>query len=101
MKDLFKIEQLENEDVFMNPTFSEFFSVVVLRSRGGNGQIEIDYRPVNIETNGMNIKFPCQLFINGEFIDADGGRTIPTINPANENVICEVSTFLAKKGKIT
>lgn len=89
VKDFFKVE-LQNEDVFLNPTFSEFCLALVLRSRGANCQTEINYRAVEIEANGRKLRFPCQLFIDGQFIDAENGKTIPSINPHDENVICEV-----------
>lgn len=44
-----------------------------------------------MEVNKMKIKFPCQLFINGEFIDAENGKTTTSINPATEEAICDVS----------
>lgn len=90
VKDLFKTE-LENDDVFMAPVFSEFCLNVVQKSRGGSGSMEVEYRAVEMEVNKMKIKFPCQLFINGEFVDAEGGKTLPTVNPATEEVICNVS----------
>lgn len=31
--------------------------------------------------NNMTIKMPHQLFIDGEFVDAEGGKTYKTINP--------------------
>jgi len=31
-----------------------------------------------------------KLFINNEFVDAKSGKTFPTVNPATEEVICEV-----------
>uniref|UniRef100_A0AAR2LX33 Aldehyde dehydrogenase domain-containing protein n=1 Tax=Pygocentrus nattereri TaxID=42514 RepID=A0AAR2LX33_PYGNA len=34
---------------------------------------------------------PHQLFINGEFVDAEGGKTYKTINPTNGEPICDVS----------
>ena len=34
----------------------------------------------------MTIKMPYQLFINGEFVDAESGRTFDTINPTDETV---------------
>ena len=34
---------------------------------------------------------PKQLFINGEFVDAKNGLKYPNINPATEEIICEVS----------
>lgn len=92
MKDLFKIE-LENEDVFMNPTYVEFCLAVVSRSRNGSETKEIEYRAVEIKANGMDIRVPCQLFIDGKFVDAENGRSIPIVNPADESVICEVFIF--------
>src|SRR5437773_4213272 len=35
--------------------------------------------------------FRNQLFINGEFVDAKGGQTFPTINPATEEKITDVA----------
>lgn len=34
----------------------------------------------------MIIKMPHQLFINGEFVDAEGGKTYKTINPTDGTV---------------
>ena len=31
-----------------------------------------------------------KLFINNEFVDAVSGKTFPTVNPATEEVICEL-----------
>ncbi|XP_072381808.1 cytosolic 10-formyltetrahydrofolate dehydrogenase [Diabrotica undecimpunctata] len=89
VKELFKTE-LENEDVFMAPVFSEFCVNVVQKSRGGKGEIKVEYRAIEMEANKMKIRFPCQLFINGEFMDAEGGKTTQTVNPATEEVICDV-----------
>ena len=36
--------------------------------------------------NEMDIKFPNQLFINNEFIDASDGNTFDTINPTDGSV---------------
>uniref|UniRef100_A0A3B3YR79 Aldehyde dehydrogenase domain-containing protein n=1 Tax=Poecilia mexicana TaxID=48701 RepID=A0A3B3YR79_9TELE len=41
--------------------------------------------------NNMTVKIPHQLFINGEFVDAEGGKTYKTINPTDGTAICEVS----------
>ncbi|XP_057671097.1 cytosolic 10-formyltetrahydrofolate dehydrogenase [Diorhabda carinulata] len=90
VKEVFKTE-LENEDVFMAPTFSEFCLNVVQKSRGGNQQLEVVYKAVEIEANNMKLRFPCQLFINGEFVDAENGKTSPTVNPATEEIICDVA----------
>lgn len=36
--------------------------------------------------NNMTIKIPHQLFINGEFVDAEGQKTYKTINPTDGTV---------------
>ncbi|KAL3271522.1 hypothetical protein HHI36_022000 [Cryptolaemus montrouzieri] len=88
-KDIFQID-LENEDVFMAPVFDEFCLQCIFKTRGGAESNEVEYNAVNVNVNGRDIKFPCQLFINGQFVDAENGKTIPTVNPANEKTICEV-----------
>ena len=35
----------------------------------------------------MEINMPYQLFINGEMVDSESGRTFDTINPTDETVI--------------
>ncbi|CAG9860972.1 unnamed protein product [Phyllotreta striolata] len=89
VKEISKTE-LENEDVFLEPTFLEFCQNVILKCRGGSGKANIEYRAVEMDINKMKIRFPCQLFINGEFVDAENEKTTPTINPATEEVICNV-----------
>ncbi|XP_030767029.1 cytosolic 10-formyltetrahydrofolate dehydrogenase [Sitophilus oryzae] len=89
VKDVFNVD-FENDDVFMAPIFSEFVLNVVLKSRGAIGNAEIKYRAIELEINKRKIKFPCQLFINGEFVDAEGGQYLSTVNPATEEVICDV-----------
>ncbi|XP_026282874.1 cytosolic 10-formyltetrahydrofolate dehydrogenase [Frankliniella occidentalis] len=89
VKDRFNFE-MQNEDVFLATTFVEFGEAVVLKSRGGSASKEVEYDPVVMHVNNMDIKFPKQLFIDGKFIDAEGGRTIDSINPADESVICKV-----------
>ena len=32
-----------------------------------------------------------KVFINNEFVDAVSGKTFPTIDPSNEEVICNVA----------
>ncbi|MBI4336510.1 MAG: aldehyde dehydrogenase family protein [Chloroflexi bacterium] len=34
---------------------------------------------------------PSKLFINGQWVDASGGRTLPTVNPATEEVITQIA----------
>ncbi|KAL1501486.1 hypothetical protein ABEB36_006798 [Hypothenemus hampei] len=89
VKDVFRTD-LENEDVFLAPVFSEFIQNVVLKARGAGANVEIEYKGVELQINKRNIRFPTQLFINGEFVDAENNRTLPTVNPATEEVICDV-----------
>lgn len=35
-------------------------------------------------------KLETRLFINGEFVNSVSGKTFPTVNPATEEVICQV-----------
>uniref|UniRef100_A0A3B3ZJR3 Aldehyde dehydrogenase domain-containing protein n=1 Tax=Periophthalmus magnuspinnatus TaxID=409849 RepID=A0A3B3ZJR3_9GOBI len=39
----------------------------------------------------MTVKMPHQLFINGEFVDAAGGKTYKSINPTTGTALCNVS----------
>uniref|UniRef100_A0A3Q4HJQ6 10-formyltetrahydrofolate dehydrogenase n=1 Tax=Neolamprologus brichardi TaxID=32507 RepID=A0A3Q4HJQ6_NEOBR len=83
--------QLQNEDVYMNTTFQDFIQMCVRKLRGEDDEEElvVDYVEKNI--NNMTIKMPHQLFINGEFVDAEGGKTYKTINPTDGAAICDVS----------
>uniref|UniRef100_A0AAX7UA49 10-formyltetrahydrofolate dehydrogenase n=1 Tax=Astatotilapia calliptera TaxID=8154 RepID=A0AAX7UA49_ASTCA len=83
--------QLQNEDVYMNTTFQDFIQMCVRKLRGEDDEEElvVDYVEKNI--NNMTIKMPHQLFINGEFVDAEGGKTYKTINPTDGTAICDVS----------
>jgi len=83
---------LQNEDVFMATKFSEFVQCVVANLRGGAGSANVDYDPIVLNVNNMEIRFPHQMFINGKFVDAQGGRTTDIINPNDESVICQVSS---------
>uniref|UniRef100_A0A8C9ZHH8 10-formyltetrahydrofolate dehydrogenase n=1 Tax=Sander lucioperca TaxID=283035 RepID=A0A8C9ZHH8_SANLU len=83
--------QLQNEDVYMNCTFQDFIQMCVRKLRGEDDEEEllVDYVSKNI--NNMSVKMPHQLFINGEFVDAEGGKTYKTINPTDGTAICDVS----------
>src|ERR1700733_2616656 len=37
------------------------------------------------------MRFPTQLFVNGQVRNSSDGRTIPVINPATEEALCEVA----------
>ncbi|XP_063228695.1 cytosolic 10-formyltetrahydrofolate dehydrogenase [Bacillus rossius redtenbacheri] len=88
IKEKLKVE-LQNEDLFMATVFREFADVVVLQSRGGTAA-EVTYDAISLHVNNMDVKFPHQLFINGQFVNAESGKKLVSINPADESVICEV-----------
>ncbi|XP_036386610.1 cytosolic 10-formyltetrahydrofolate dehydrogenase [Megalops cyprinoides] len=83
--------QLQNEDVYMATTFQEFIQMCVRKLRGEDGEEELVVDYVERNVNNMTIRMPHQLFINGEFVDAEGGKTYKTINPSDGQPICEVS----------
>lgn len=82
---------LQNTDVFMAPVFIEFANTVILAARGISATKEIKYDAVEIQANNMTLKFPKQLFINGEFVNGSL-KPIDTVNPHDESVICSVET---------
>ncbi|XP_011146430.1 cytosolic 10-formyltetrahydrofolate dehydrogenase isoform X2 [Harpegnathos saltator] len=90
VKNNFKVT-LQNINVFMAPTFMDFAKTVVLVSRGNVALKEIKYDVVEIQANNMTLRFPKQLFIDGEFVNGHG-KPIDTINPNDESVICSVES---------
>ncbi|KAK8742940.1 hypothetical protein OTU49_017400, partial [Cherax quadricarinatus] len=75
---------LENEDVYMATTFQEFIQVMVMRMRGGDAKPVFEYDAIKMHVNNMDIEFPHQLFIDGQFVDATSGKYLKSINPATE-----------------
>ncbi|XP_011190556.2 cytosolic 10-formyltetrahydrofolate dehydrogenase [Zeugodacus cucurbitae] len=91
-KDAFDVP-LENEHVFMAPVFEEFFVEIVKNLRQGSSAsgVEVPFEGFVMRANKREIPVPTQLFINGEFIDAEGKKTLDIINPTNEELICKVA----------
>jgi len=83
---------LQNEDVFMATKFSEFIQCVVANLRGGSGSAGVQYDPIVLNVNNMEVSFPHQMFVNGQFIDCLSGRTSDIVNPTDESIICKVSS---------
>ncbi|KAG7167569.1 Cytosolic 10-formyltetrahydrofolate dehydrogenase-like [Homarus americanus] len=81
---------LENEDVYMATTFREFVQVMVIKMRGGDTKPVFEYDAFKMHVNNMDIEFPQQLFIDGQFVDATSGKFLKSINPATEELICDV-----------
>ncbi|XP_059881508.1 mitochondrial 10-formyltetrahydrofolate dehydrogenase [Delphinus delphis] len=83
--------QLQNEDVYMATKFEDFIQKVVRKLRGEDQEVELVVDYVSKEVNEMTVKMPHQCFINGQFTDADDGKTYDTINPTDGSTICKVS----------
>uniref|UniRef100_A0A671ENY7 10-formyltetrahydrofolate dehydrogenase n=1 Tax=Rhinolophus ferrumequinum TaxID=59479 RepID=A0A671ENY7_RHIFE len=83
--------QLQNEDVYMATKFEDFIQKVVRKLRGEDQEVELVVDYVSKEVNEMTVKMPYQCFINGQFTDADDGKTYDTINPTDGSTICKVS----------
>ncbi|XP_050604414.1 mitochondrial 10-formyltetrahydrofolate dehydrogenase isoform X1 [Macaca nemestrina] len=83
--------QLQNEDVYMATKFEDFIQKVVRKLRGEDQEAELVVDYVSKEVNEMMVKMPYQCFINGQFTDADDGKTYDTINPTDGSTICKVS----------
>ncbi|XP_071816025.1 mitochondrial 10-formyltetrahydrofolate dehydrogenase-like isoform X1 [Apostichopus japonicus] len=82
--------ELKNEDVYMATTLDAFVQLSVRKGRGLDEE-EFTFDAVEMEVNNMTIRFPHQLFINNQFVDAKDNVTFETINPTDESVICKVS----------
>jgi formyltetrahydrofolate dehydrogenase len=75
----------------MATTFKEFSNTVVLKSRGETRKTEVQHSSIKVHANNMDVSFPNQLFINGEFIDSESGAVLNSVNPTDESVICQVN----------
>lgn len=83
---------LENATIFMAPVFSEFLAEVIQATRSGaNGVMDgVLFEGCTIKANKREIRVANQLFINGEFCDADNPKKIDIVNPTTEESICKV-----------
>lgn len=97
---------VENDDIYMEPEFSELFQRLARRMResvnattSGEGA-QIKYDGVEMEVRGKKVRFPTQPYINGEFVDVRAKSGKPReysdiVNPANEQIICRVQKAAA------
>ncbi|XP_060745088.1 mitochondrial 10-formyltetrahydrofolate dehydrogenase [Tachysurus vachellii] len=83
--------QLQNEDVYMATSFQEFMQMFVRRLRGDDQEEELVISYATKDINNMTLKMPYQCFINGQFEDAENGKTYETISPTDGSVICKVA----------
>ncbi|XP_055353393.1 mitochondrial 10-formyltetrahydrofolate dehydrogenase-like [Paramacrobiotus metropolitanus] len=81
---------LQNDDVYMNPTFDSFVSCAVLKSRD-SGSSTFEFNHVKIQANKMELIIPHELFINNQFVPSVSGKTDPVICPADETTLCTIS----------
>uniref|UniRef100_A0A8V5G5R9 10-formyltetrahydrofolate dehydrogenase n=1 Tax=Melopsittacus undulatus TaxID=13146 RepID=A0A8V5G5R9_MELUD len=84
--------KLQNEDVYIATKFADFIQTAVRKFRGEDKEEELVIDYVSKNTNNMTVNMPYQCFINGQFINADDGKTYDTINPADGSVIASVSS---------
>lgn len=91
-KDAFDVP-LENEQVFMAPVFEEFFCEIVkgLRQGSASDSLKVHFDGFVLKANKKEISIPTQLFINGQFVDAENRKTTDIVNPATEEVFCKVA----------
>ena len=85
--------ELENEDVYMSSQFEQFVELIVRRTRGELGPAGqlVDYEPVRVVANKMELEFPNQLFIDNQFVNSQRpNNQMDSVNPTTEEVICQV-----------
>ena len=84
---------ITNEDIFLNTTFGDFIRAVITSRRdGGSGQKKLEFDAIKVKVNKMDLSFPHQLYINGEFVNASGNKKLKLYNPHNSSLICEVES---------
>ncbi|XP_023573094.1 mitochondrial 10-formyltetrahydrofolate dehydrogenase [Octodon degus] len=83
--------QLRSEDVYLATRFGDFIQKVARKLRGEDQEAELAVDYVSKDANGMTVRMPHQCFIDGEFVDADDGKTYDTVNPADGSTICRVA----------
>ncbi len=65
----------------------------IRRGGGSNGKSELQFDAIKLNVNKMDVSFPHQLFIDGQFVDATGGtKKLRSMNPHDESLICEVES---------
>uniref|UniRef100_A0A8P4K4X6 10-formyltetrahydrofolate dehydrogenase n=1 Tax=Dicentrarchus labrax TaxID=13489 RepID=A0A8P4K4X6_DICLA len=78
--------QLQTEDVYMATTFQDFIQMFVRKLRGEDQEEELVIDYATKDVNNMTVKMPYQCFINGQFEDAENGKSYQTINPTDGSV---------------
>lgn len=77
----------DEEELIVDYVCNATFWSITKKEIGGSLVVTSFYSPqVEKNINNMTVKMPHQLFINGEFVDAEGGKTYKTINPNDGTV---------------
>ena len=58
---------------------------------GRRAAVDPARRATEVTSDGHRDGFPTQMYIDGQWCDADGGETLAVINPADESTIAEVA----------
>uniref|UniRef100_A0A8C2EKA9 Aldehyde dehydrogenase 1 family, member L1 n=1 Tax=Cyprinus carpio TaxID=7962 RepID=A0A8C2EKA9_CYPCA len=87
---LTNVEKIEDGTDFFKSGAASMDVVRILQMISRTLEVQI-YTHKFDKLNNMTIQIPHQLFINGEFVDAEGGKTYKTINPTDGQAICDVS----------
>ena len=83
--------KLSPDDVVSASTLARFVNQCARGLRGlGKPEPKVDTVDVEAE-NGVLVRMPHQLFINGKFVDAKSKETYETIDPTTERPICSVA----------
>nr|CAD7572288.1 unnamed protein product [Timema californicum] len=84
--------QMQNEDLFMASLFQEFADAVVLKSRGGSKK-DLTYNRISLNANNMDINFPNQLFINGQFVDSEHGKVLADLMDEHKEELATIESI--------
>uniref|UniRef100_A0A8C2EJ62 10-formyltetrahydrofolate dehydrogenase n=1 Tax=Cyprinus carpio TaxID=7962 RepID=A0A8C2EJ62_CYPCA len=82
---LTNVEKIEDGTDFFKSGAASMDVVRILQMISRTLEVQI-YTHKFDKLNNMTIQIPHQLFINGEFVDAEGGKTYKTINPTDGQV---------------
>lgn len=82
---------LLNQQVYMASTFQQFLTLVIMNLRGISIEKEFTYDAVELQVGRKTLRVPHELFIRNTFLPSHDNSTFSTINPYNEQVICQVS----------
>lgn len=83
-------EPLMPLDVDEKKAFRQIFDTMREQRRRGGTKVTVSSNGSHASANGK-LSYPTQAFINGQFVDAQSGRTFATENPATGKVITRIA----------